>query len=55
MATWECFFGHRSLDDLVKKQLIGLIEVRSESLVHNVDELRGRHRLRPDEAAALSA
>jgi hypothetical protein len=37
---------------LIEEKLIGLIEVRPEPLVHDVDKLRERHGLRPHEAAA---
>ena len=38
----EAVVAHRSLDDLVEEQLIGLVEVGPESLVDDVDELRNR-------------
>ena len=44
--------GHGRLDNLVEEELIGLVEVRAEALVHEIDELRKRHGLRPHQAAA---
>ena len=44
--------GHGRFDDLVEEELIGLVEVRAETLVHDVDELRKRYGLRPHQAAA---
>ena len=44
--------GRGRLDDLVEEQLIGLVEVRTETLVDDVDQLRELHGLLAQRAAA---
>lgn len=48
----QALVGYGRFHDLIEEELIRLVEVRSEALVHDVDELRQRHRLRPHQAAA---
>ena len=48
----QAFVGDRSFDDLIEKQLIGVVEVRAETVVDEVDELRQRRFLLASQTAA---
>jgi len=43
---------HGDGDDLIEEELVRLVELGSEPIIDHVDELRQRHRLWPNQAAA---